>query len=320
MTGQILVAGGRRVETGGKRGAVFERSPEAEAFSRWQQGDFLEVERRYARDWRYTLSTLNLSEVSKEIRLLGINPERCRTLQEAKDLATSVVSGRKKPFEVLRLALTFLNIPDQLYRQIFRRWRNAKSPPLVDFAPYATYVLEVEVFFQIAVASKLIASERPSNRVDIAYLFYLPFCMMFVSWDRLHRQCAPLFLRADQEFVWAPDLKSGLRQINEHYAKLPDNIKEEGIMSFALDPPDVGNNIVRQLWSRLLPLWQEPAELTEADQSPNKPDMMAVIQEMVEAESADLDDSDFRPDIDQAVFKNSIRKKKGDWYQVPKSF
>ena len=30
----------------------------------------------------------------------------------------------------------------------------------------------VQLFFEMAVASKLISNERPSNRVDIAYLFY----------------------------------------------------------------------------------------------------------------------------------------------------
>ena len=64
--------------------------------------------------------------------------------------------------------------------------------------------------FHIAIAAHLISPERPSNRTDIAYLFYLPFCMMFVSSDKLHRETANLFLRADQEFVWGLDLKDDL--------------------------------------------------------------------------------------------------------------
>jgi hypothetical protein len=128
---------------------------------------------------------------------LGINAERCRNLEKVKELASQVVCGKGKPFELLKLALIFLNVPEQLYRQIVKRWRLANNPPLVDFAPYAAYVLKVEIFFQVAIAANLIASKRPSNRVDIAYLFYLPFCMMFVSSDRLHRDvplclCVPI--------------------------------------------------------------------------------------------------------------------------------
>ena len=92
MTGQIPVAGGRRVRTGGKRGAVFERSPEAEAFSRWNRGEFLEVERQYARGWRRMLSTLDLTKVSEGIRSLGINAAQCKSLEEAKISGVSMAT------------------------------------------------------------------------------------------------------------------------------------------------------------------------------------------------------------------------------------
>jgi hypothetical protein len=63
--------------------------------------------------------------------------------------------------------------------------------PLNEFAPYAAHVVTVELFLQFALAAHLIASNRPSNRTDIAYLFYLPFCTLFASSDNLHRRTAP---------------------------------------------------------------------------------------------------------------------------------
>jgi hypothetical protein len=53
--------------------------------------------------------------------------------------------------------------------------------PLHEYAPYAAFVLTIEVFFHIALAAGLISPDRASNRTDIAYLFYLPFCTTFVS-------------------------------------------------------------------------------------------------------------------------------------------
>jgi hypothetical protein len=87
------------------------------------------------------------------------------------------------------------------------------------------------------VAGDHISTERPSNRMDIAYLFYLPFSQVFISGDRLHRRCAPLFLRANQEFVWGPDLKEDLRRMNAHYLTLPETVRDQGIMNFAGAPP-----------------------------------------------------------------------------------
>lgn len=74
--------------------------------------------------------------------------------------------------------------------------------------------------------------------MDVAYLCYLPFCNLFVSGDALHRRCAPLFLREDQDFFWAPDLKEDLAKINSHFMSFPEEEKERGLFQFAADPPD----------------------------------------------------------------------------------
>jgi hypothetical protein len=88
---------------------------------------------------------------------------------------------------------------------------------LAEFAPCAAYALTVEVLFQIALGAGLIGGERLSNRTDVAYLFYLPFAMVFVSTDALHRNLAPLFMSPDQAFIWGMDLKAALKATNEHF-------------------------------------------------------------------------------------------------------
>ena len=197
MTGQVPLVGGRMVKSEGGRAAVFEPSQEADAFARWQRQEFLEIEHQYARAWRSDAAILDVSESSATAKALGV-VERCKDLDQAKLSAANVVHHQKKPFEWLSIVLRSLAIPEGLRQQTLKRWVSSEKRPLGEFAPYTAHVLEVEVFFEIALASRLISSERASNRLDIAYLFYLPFCMMFVSNDRLHRRCAPLFLRPNQ--------------------------------------------------------------------------------------------------------------------------
>ena len=55
MDGRPHVVGGRLVESDGRRGVVYDEAPEAEALRRWQRGQFLEVEREFARKWREAL-------------------------------------------------------------------------------------------------------------------------------------------------------------------------------------------------------------------------------------------------------------------------
>src|SRR3546814_20273614 len=53
------------VKVEGKAGVVFRKSPERDAFDRWQQGRFLEVERVFAQRWRADLANIDLSSITK---------------------------------------------------------------------------------------------------------------------------------------------------------------------------------------------------------------------------------------------------------------
>jgi hypothetical protein len=318
MTGQVPLSGAQFVKTDGKSGAVFEPSPEAEAFSRWQKGEFLEVERLYARVWRSSLSPLDSKVLAKEVRNLDIDVVSCKTLKEAKRLAEGVIVRRSKPIARMKLALTSLNIQCGFHDQILKRWIHANHPPLTQYASYAAYVLTVVLFYKIAILAGLISNERPSSRVDVAYLFYLPFCMMFVSSDRLHEKCASLFMRSDQVFVWGPELKSGLNEINKYYLKLSDTAREKGVYSFACDPPEIGSSIVSRLWDKLLPKWRSTEGVDIEDRPVGRP-TIDEIKRMASAPPLSPSEGVFNPNItERFLIKRMVERKKGSWYQTPK--
>jgi hypothetical protein len=193
----------------------------------------------------------------------------------------------------------------------------ATKPPskTVDYAPYAAFVLTVEIFFQIAVAAGLISSERPSNRTDIAYLFYLPFCMAFVSSDKLHRRCAPLFLRDDQEFIWGPDLKAGLKDLNAHYLKLPESEREKGVIKLDGHPP--AGSFVARLWDRHM-----RPDYREQDEVPLDPGEQAKLVERLNAfrkqPPLGADEAGSADEHEMLSIERRIRRKRGSWWQVPK--
>ena len=316
MTGQVPMSGGRRVESKDGRAAVFEPSAEADAFERWQRGEFLEIERQYARAWRRQTAILDMTGASGVVKDLGISA-KCKDLHQAKLFAAKVLHHQGEPSVWISRALNLLGVPEELQGQTFRRWARSGKPPLAVFAPYTAFVLEVEVFFQIALLSNLISSERASNRLDIAYLFYLPFCTIFVSNDRLHRSCAPLFLRPNQEFVWGPDLKANLGQINAHHLKLSQGKMEEGLYSFDNDPPPVGSQLVYKLWIRLLPKRKDASRDRQDASLPRVP-TASEIRALAEAPEMISNESDcVSGELDQAVIKRSIRRRKGSWYQMP---
>lgn len=121
--------------------------------------------------------------------------------------------------------------------------------------------MTVDLFFALAIAAGFIAKERPSNKADIAYLYYLPFCMVFASKDKLHARTVPLFLKGKQQFLWAADLKEELKRLDEHYSAFPEDVKARGVMSFAHVPPTEGDFLTTRLWDEFMsPIWRKPRE------------------------------------------------------------
>jgi hypothetical protein len=192
-----------------------------------------------------------------------------------------------------------------------------KSKSLNEIAPYASYIIKVNIFFDICIKRGFISDVRKSNKIDISYLYYLPFCMIFISSDKLHRNCAPLFLTNKQEFIWGPELKNGLKEIDIHYSSYPDTVKEKGILSFASRPPKEKDKFVSQLWNKYMNF------NFEEDTNPNEKtniDDAALLKHLKQMKNAPMNDGSIqKEEMDFINLDRSVRKKKGDWYQVPKN-
>ena len=151
-------------------------------------------------------------------------------------------------------------------------------------------------------------------------MFYLPFCMVFISNDRLHQRTAHLFLRSDQEFVWGVDLKSDLKRLNNHYLTLSNSERERGVMKFANHPPTIGDFLVTKLWKRhLRPEALEDKDRSKALSPENKKKLVEELKAF--AEGSDLLPGQEIADEDQMdamSIERHIHRKKGSWWQVPK--
>jgi len=317
MKGRIAATGGMAVKTADKSGVVFKEPPEIEALNRWQKSEFLEVERQIAKFWRRMLNSLDLKEAVQGLKSIGINPSTCKTLEEAKSIAESIINKSGYSLDQMTFFFLILNIPKEIFPQIFRRWASSGSPSLKTFAPYVAFVLTIEIFFYVSAAAGLISPEKVSNKVDVAYLFYLPFCMIFVSTDRLHKKCAPLFMRDNQQFVWGPELKEDLNKIDIYYDRLPESEKKKGVYAIAVRPPSA-DFLVSQLWDRFLPNWRSlPKQFIPRKQEEDKK-LIQQITEFVEAKPTRMNQVDIGlSNADAMVIQRRIRKKKGKWWQVP---
>ncbi len=319
MDGRYLRAGGRVVNVDGQTGVVFEQAPEMEAMQRWQDGKFLEVEREFAKGWRNSLRILDLEKDGLIFKKAWSGTTLAKNLESARSIADQIVKNPVRAYEVLMVALELFNVPKALWPQVGERWHQSGKPTLPVFAPYAAYVLSVDFFFYLAISAGLISSKRSSNRIDIAYLYYLPFCMVFVSNDKLHRMTAPLFIRDNQAFVWGEDLKADLGRLDAHFSSLPQEVRDLGIMRFASRPPLEGDFLTTALWDRFLsPKWRELSDEEKMKPPPQIDGLAKQISKFGEAKSTEPDPHGIDMDnVDSMIIQRSIPLQRGKWRILP---
>jgi hypothetical protein len=267
-----LVAGGVPKKTeAGELLLAFDNFPEFVALNRWRNGDFLEIEQKLAKTWRQELQD---DDVDFKVSILqNILPKDFKpsNLSDLMDYINTFCDKSDKPS--LLLMLKILEVPEQGIQKVVKRWEDLGRPSLKKFAPYSTHVFKVNLLYYLGIHKGYISGVRKSNKADMAYLYYLPFTMVFVSGDKLHHRTAPLLMDMGQTYIKLDELKGCLRELDEHFDKLPDEIKKRGVMSFVGYPPSELTNLVSELWDKYMREdWREISkdeELTRLD--PVKP-------------------------------------------------
>ncbi len=305
----------------GKIGVHFDEPPEAKALARWHKREYREVEREFAQQWRQTLDVLNFDSAIGIVKNIVPQGEKLSSLGQIKSFIDKFVQDSSK--EVLYLALNFLGIDDRHRTAIIDRWEKQSKPALNIFAPYAAYVFSIDLLFYLAASNGIIAKERTSNKVDLAYLYYLPFCHVFVSGDKLHAQTAPLFLREDQSFITASNFKDGLSKINEYYSQFREEIAEVGVMKYATYPPIEIETSIHRLWDTHCPSWRKSAsKKTETKlQSIPKPDssLLKHLKEVQEkSQTIDPKVLETMDEADYITVSHMVPVQRGSWRILPK--
>jgi hypothetical protein len=306
------IAGGRPVQLGEQKGMIFQRSPEEEALQRWTNRQFLELERNIAKQWRQSLASINFEDMLTVVRS-GIGPWRKpKTLEEARHLANMVIDYLE-PEWLLRFGLALLGIP-QATTWVVDNWIQQRRPPLREHLPYFIYLLTINIFFCFVLPTELLRNVKPSHQVDLAYLYYLPFCTVFTSKDRFHAQIVPLFLDRFQTFVHGDDLKRDLQRLDAHYSALPEDERNGGLMAFASNPPEDTTFLTTQLWDKYLPRWRSIKASPKRERDPEADrklvEKLKQLTESPELTSHDENDGD---KLSYLTMRRSLKPRKGKW-------
>jgi hypothetical protein len=323
MSGRVMVAAGEyRRGPDGSLGMHIDEFPEATMLLRWKNREFNETEREVARRWRAELATHEPERMIAIVRNILPAGTRISDLDALKRIIDDFCDSDER--EVIALALHVLEVPEWAQSKVLERWETAGNPTLPTFAQYTTHVFKVDLLYYLGIDRGFISGERASNKADMAYLYYLPFAMVFASGDRLHRRTAPLFLTPAQSYVNADEFKLALRDIDAHQAQLPDEIKELGVLQFAGWPPSGLDNLVTRLWDKhMRPDWRELAaerEATRGKPRDEEADRTTVAEMKARVESARAVSEAETPaagdEADYAIIARQVPLQKGKWRMV----
>lgn len=319
MDGRGILTGARPVTLEGSTGLMFQKTPEEGAFSRWQRREFLDLERQIAKKWRLALSNVNYDQTYQFFQK-WFNDGKPKTLGEVKALAEADID-RKDQEASLMFGMSLLRIPENTQQEVMARWRASGKAGIREFAPYFRYVYLVDMVFYLGIAADLISRVRPAgkanNKIDIAYLYYLPFCKIFTSSDNLHERVVPLFLRADQSFVRGAELKADLRKLDEHYSAFPEEVKLRGLHDFADSPPTDTTFLVTRLWDQHLPKWRTGEEKPVLSEDLEKALLNLVNRIEKEAQPMSPDRLPTIAQADYIQMQRNVLARKGKWRRFP---
>jgi hypothetical protein len=164
----------------------------------------------------------------------------------------------------------------------------------------------------VAIAKKLISPDRLSNRVDVAYLYYLPFAMGFVSNDKLHKRVVPLLLRADQTFIDGEELKRDLEALDTHYSDLPAEHLEQGLFRFA-EPPDDDHFLTTRLYRKFGIRVGGNITLTPTQNTKISADVLATVENLAKRPASENVTWQEVEDAAHVTIERKLSARRGKW-------
>jgi hypothetical protein len=309
--GRPCVANGTPVELGEQKGMVYKQTKEQDAMQRWLHRDFLDAERGIAKWWRKELTSIDLDAMSNAVLgQLGPHWRKPKTLQDAKQMA-DVIIDHMDPEWLLAFGIELLGVPETK-EWVMNDWMGDRRPPLRTRYPYFVFMLSINIFFCLILPTQLLRNVKPSHHIDLAYLYYLPFCSVFTSKDNFHVQIVPLFLDATQTFVSGDELKADLKRLEEHYCALPEEETEKGLHEFARYPPVDTSFLTTRLWDTYLPRWRNTGPPPVVNEQIKKA-LMDTIKRLKEESQPRADGSAGIDEMSYVTMESKLRLRKGKW-------
>lgn len=158
---------------------------------------------------------------------------------------------------------------------------------VIEFAPYAVSVLRLFLAFVCGLARGFIGP-RPTNYIDLQYLYYSPFCMVFVSNDKFHREMWGA-TSGVHSFVWGKELKDDLRRRIDIRAQTKKSDEPSLDREGPAGASSAQSSVIARMWGTYM---RPPEKSDQPDRARTFEDLAPEIQQQFKDAMKQLDEMD----------------------------
>ena len=256
--------------------------PQQRTWSRIATGELTDEERAEAAVWLDNIGRVDLPAIKAEWE--PFVQKYLRPVRALHDLIAEVdrlLKDRNPAIQLtlIEVALALIRAPQDLRNLVFQRMLDNRSSTVESLAPYANSVLKLHLSYLAGLVRGFIGP-RQTDHVDIQYLFYAPFCMVFASADKLHRS---LWDAASgiNSFAWGADLKRELAERMAVRERMSPEERGRIAGEYQFYPVEVQGSIITEMWQK----YMRPKEAILPFSNPAKTidDLEPEIREMIKA-------------------------------------
>lgn len=255
MDGRIAMMGGRQVvDEDGSKGVIFDPDPKWDLIRKWEEGVFSEEDVVFSKKWRESLSKTDWQGLISKKKYDGVS--NAKSLEELYLELFSLYSGggAKRQLSHINACLDQFDVTENEKNQVVDRFLDSGCDSFQQYANYAFYFFLVNHTFTVGMFKGL-ASTRSSSFLDLEYLYYLPFCHVFVTNDSFQFKLANIFKGSHSTIIKGTDLKTGLADLVAKYEALSEPEKREYEYHFGSHPPLDHKSVISDIWKRYCKPW-----------------------------------------------------------------
>ena len=213
------------VNSEGEKIVYLEQSWEEIQLEKWKSGDFSSEDELISQKYKEMTANIDLDKFKKEMANLLSGLKKFTTIVQISNYIDNLFNDHEMQEIILNNLFTEFNINIDMQLETRKRWNAKGKPFIIEFSAYSFYCLKVRFIFIIALINNVI-STRPTNIIDLEYLYYLPFCWVISSNDKFHKKLIYSLLNNSQFFFDGIKLKNDLKKIVNERNKIKCEIEK----------------------------------------------------------------------------------------------